>query len=341
MGCEHDPIVTALCTRRVQIAWEEREKSADRDGVNTADEAAMENYRRRNPLPLPGAYGSRDDFRETVRRAVYGDGTTERPVCHRPVKRKLTGALHEETLLGPVLDRDGNLTGNYTAKKSVLALDPNHLRMPRPEPQDDAIDRLAARRQRTHRVNEKEARRWARKIVASPGYQAAIVDPPPTISGLVRDVSLRSRLRQCLIDSGLNPNNFAANQIKKLVESGRIRQASTVPIRSVVLLRSMDDPVLIDRKRPDYATGRMVRDDHPESKRAYVCGNNHHIEIRVDDRGKWSGQIVTAFEAAQRKLAKLRAFRQAGRPASPSPPNSPSYPRLTATPSRRRSAPSR
>ena len=48
---------------------------------------------------------------------------------------------------------------------------------------------------------------------------------------------------------------------------------------------------------------------------AYLSsGNNHHIEIRVDERGRWSGEVVTAYEAAQRKLAKLRAFREAGVP---------------------------
>jgi CRISPR-associated endonuclease Csn1 len=313
-----DAVVIALCDRSMQAKWEEREKRADKEGVNTADEAQMENYRKSHPLQPPQPFKTREEFREAVQRAVFGDEAVERPICHRHVKRKLIGALHEETLFGPVLDRQGKLTGNYTAKKSVLALDPNHLRMPRLENEKEAIERLALRRQQQSEVDLKAAAKWARGVVASKGYKPAIVDPPPGKPGIVRDVALRARLRQCLTEAGLNADDFSANQIKKLVESGGVRHASGVPIRSVVLLRTMTDPVVIDRKRPDYASGRMVPDDTAASKRAYVGGNNHHIEIRVATNKKgvedWSGIVVSAYEAAQRKLAKLRAVRKAGIP---------------------------
>ncbi|HRQ72828.1 MAG TPA: HNH endonuclease domain-containing protein [Phycisphaerales bacterium] len=306
-----DAAVIALCTRQVQIAWEDREKQADKDGINTADGEAMDNYRRQHPLGVPAPFESRDELRDAVRRAVFGDDGSARPICHRPVKRKLIGALHEETLFGPVLDRAGNLTGNYTAKKSVLALDRNHLRMPRPETETEAIERLAARRQRDKSIDERTARKWARAVVSSPGYKPAIADPPPGKSGIVRDVALRARLRECIEEAGLDPDDFSATEIKKLYEAGRIRHASGVPIHSVVLLRTMNDPVVINRKRPEYGTGRMLPDDDPASKRAYVGGNNHHIEIRINDEGALSGEIVSAYEAAQRKLARLRAFREA------------------------------
>ena len=306
-----DAVVIALCTRQVQLAWEEREKRADRDGINTADEEAMENYRRANPIAPPAPFGSREEFRDAVKRAVFGDGVEPKPICHRPVKRKLIGALHEETLLGPVLDCDGGLTGNFTAKKSVLALDPNHLRMPRPETEAEAIDRLAARRRREQDIDERAARKWAKSVVTTPGYQPAVADPPPGKSGLVRDAALRARLRACIEEAGLNPEDFSANEVKRLVEAGKFAHASGVPIRSVVLLRTMNDPVVIGRKRPDYATGRMMRDEDPASLRAYVGGNNHHIEVRADAKRGLSGEIVSAFEASQRKLARLRAFREA------------------------------
>ncbi len=319
-----DAVVIALCTRQVQIDWEEREKQADKDGVNTADEQAMEIYRRQYPLKPPAQFRSREEFREAVRRAVFGDKSVERPICHRPVKRKLIGALHEETLLGPVVDKGGNLTANYTAKKSVLSLTPNHLRMPRPETESEAIERLAERRRREKKIDEKAARKWARAVVACRDYEKgwvpAIIDPPPGKSGIVRDVALRQRLRQCLADAGLNPDGFSANQIKKLFEAGGVRQESGVPIKSVVLLRTMSDPVVVDRKQSDYASGQMVRSTNPAAKRAYVGGNNHHIEIRFvrDKKGRenWSGQIVSAFEASQRKLARLQAMRDAGIPTT-------------------------
>lgn len=311
-----DAVVIAYCTRQVQIAWEERERRADRDGINTADEETMENYRRAHPLDPPPPFKTREDFRAAVKRAVFGEDEVERPICHRPVKRKLIGALHEETLFGPVLDRAGNLTDNYTARKSVLSLDPNHLRMPRPETETEAIDRLAARRRRTDGVDERTARKWARAVVSSPGYKAAIVDPPPGKSGIVRDLALRARLRHCLEEAGLKADDFSANEVKRLFETGAIKHASGVPIRSVVLMRTMSDPVVIDRQRPDYASGRPLPDGEAASRRAYVGGNNHHIEIRVavDKKGRelWSGDVVPAFVVAQRKLARLRALRDAG-----------------------------
>lgn len=329
-----DAVVIALSSQSVRNAWDNREKQADRDGVNTADGEAMENYRRRKPLSAPEPFKDPEEFRDAVRRAVFGDGEVERPICHRPVKRKLVGALHEETLFGPVLDRTGNLTGNYTAKKSVLSLEPTHLRMPRPETEKEAIKRLTTRRLNKGE-DKKTARKWARAVVSSAGYKPAAIDPPPGKSGLVRDVALRARLRRCLVEGGLDPDHFRPIDIKKLAESGKVRQASGVPIRSVVLLRTMSDPVIIDRKRNDYSTGRPVRDDNPESKRAYLGGNNHHIEIRVDAKGRWSGEIVSAFEASKRKLAKLRAFREACIPKPNEFKNLPRAERAKLTPALR------
>lgn len=316
-----DAVVIALGSRDVQMQWERREKSAEAEVKNPADEEAMENYRRRNRLrpPPPFDYPNLpvedaiDRFRTEVRKAVFGENGMK-PICHRPVKRKLVGALHEETLFGPVVDRAGNLTDNYTAKKSVLALTPNHLRPPRPETEKEAIERLTARRMRETGVDDRTTRRWARSVVASPGYAPAIVDPPPEKSGIVRDRGLRLRLRECLEENGLDPDSFTANEIKKLHEKGKVTQKSGVPIASVVLLRTMSDPVVVDRKRPQYGTGRMAYDPDPASKRAYVGGNNHHIEIREDAKGKWAGEIVTGFQAAQRKLERIRAFRDAGVP---------------------------
>lgn len=306
-----DAVVIGLCTEEVRRAWDKRERDADLAGINTADDEQMAAYRRNHPIPPPSPFRSREEFRDAVKLAVYGDGEIGKPVAHRPVKRKLVGALHEETLFGPVLDRAGNLTDNFTAKKSIHALDPNHLRMPLPESPKQAIERLTLRRMAEKGVDARAARKWAKGVVESKAYAPMRVDPPPGKSGIVRDVALRARLRACLEEAGLNPDDFKANDIKKLADAGGFRQASGVPIRSFVLLRTMSDPVVIDRMVPEHGTGRMVRDEDPASKRAYVGGNNHHIEFRVDARGKWTGTIVSAFEAAQRKLCKLRALREA------------------------------
>lgn len=311
-----DAIVIACCTREMQIKWEEREKKADDAGVNTADEQAMRNYRRQHPLPVPAPFESREKFRTAVEQAVFGNGQIDRPVSHRPVKRKLIGALHEETLFGPVVNAEGILTDNYTAKKSIYDLTPNHLRMP------DGWDELS------EKIDDPDIldgdKRSIRKKLAS------VEDPAPGKPGLIRDRALRDRIRKCLRAAGLDigefdckknsvKGGFTSNELKKALDVGQITHASGVPIHTIVLLRTMSDPVIIDRKRPQYSSDRMVPDDDPASKRAYVGGNNHHMEIRVmtakPGKQKWSGRVVSAFEAAQRKLAKLRAWRDAGIPS--------------------------
>lgn len=309
-----DAVVIGYCSRDVQMMWETRERQAEKTVANSADEEAMENYRRSHPLPPPAPFRSIDAFRDAVRVAVFGSGEVEKPICHRPVKRKLVGALHEETLLGPVLDSQGKPTGFFTSKKPAATLSPNHLRLPREEKEEEAVSRLAARRVVEKGVATADARKWAKAVVASKGYSPLVIDPPPGKSGLVRDLGLRRQIRRCLQAAGLNPDDFKVSEMKKLVEAGGIKHRSGVPIRSAVLLRSMSEPVLIARRRLNYATGQHEADPNLRSTRAYVSGNNHHIEIREDAKGNLSGHIVSAYEAAQRKLEKLRAFRAEGIP---------------------------
>ncbi len=312
-----DAIVIACCTRQVQIAWEERERRADQAGVNTADQQAMDNYRRQNPLPPPAPFKTRQDFRATVERAVYGSGEHERPVSHRPVKRKLIGALHEETLFGPVPDSNGDLTNSYTSRKSVYELSPNHLRVP------TGWDELSIQLDDPSIANDQD--KTIRKQLAE------MRDPAPAKSGLVRDRALRDRIRKCLRHAGLDLGDFDArknrvkggftkNQLKKAVDGGALKHKSGVPIRSVILLRTMTDPVIVARKCPKYDANRTIPDTGPAAARAYVGGNNHHIEVRVtttkSGKHKWTGQIVTAYEASKRKLAKLRSIRDAHIPSS-------------------------
>lgn len=324
-----DAVVIALCNEQVRNQWDARERAAEA-AINytsaTPPEEQIEAYRRANPIAPPKPFKDRDDLREHVARAVFGDvkdrSGFKKPIAHRPVKRKLIGALHEATHFGPVLDSEGKLTGLYTGKKGVLELSANHLRMPQKETPKQAIERLTRRRmEAVADITEKEAKAWARAVVESKGYEPMLIDPPPGKSGIVRDIALRMRLRACIEEAGLNPGDFKDSDIKKLVEAGKFKQESGVPIRSFVLLRTMSEPVVIPRKTPDYATGKMVHDPDPASQRAYLGGNNHHIEYRAREvtKGKktstvWTATIVSAFEAAQRKLARLRVFKAAGVP---------------------------
>jgi hypothetical protein len=72
----------------------------------------------------------------------------------------------------------------------------------------------------------------------------------------------------------------------------------------------MSDPVIIDRRKPEYGSSNRSTDPSPRSRRAYIGGNNHHIELRVDSKNKYTGIVISAFEASQRKLSKLKAFRR-------------------------------
>jgi CRISPR-associated endonuclease Csn1 len=328
-----DAVAIALSSDKVRDAWKEREKQADREGLNTADDEVMEAYRRTHRLEAPAPFANADEFRDAVRDSVFGVGIPGRPVCHRPVKRKLIGALHEEMLFGPVLDIEGNLSESFTARKSIQSLEPNHLRTPSPESRSEAVKRLSKEFQRQG-LKSRQAREQAEKVVGGANYKPRMVDPPPGKSGIVRDRALRMRIRECLSGfqytrknrsgepigepQSVDPDNFSAAELKQAIDEGRIRQKSGVPIRSVILLRTMNDPVIIKRKRPDYGNGRMLVDDDPGSMRAYVGGNNHHIEIRViakkNGEQAWSGEIISAYECAQRKGRRLKAIRAAGVP---------------------------
>lgn len=325
-----DAIVIALCTRQVQIAWEDREKQADTAGVNTADEVAMENYRRLHPLPPPAPFKSVDELRDAVHRAVYGDPENPRPVCHRPVKRKLIGALHKATQYGPVLDvwvqggtvHRAPVEERVTIRQDVLGvapsdfLKPAHLRMPRPESDAEAVERLARRfRVGKHALSAKDATNAARRLVRSRAFTRKQIDPKPEKGGIVRDPGLRRRLRKQLQERGLNPDSYGKADLKRSIDAhGPLTQESGVPIHRVILLWSNSDPVTIQRDHYDYPTGKRRKLDDPGTLRLYDSQNNHHVEIRVNPSGAWSGQIISAFEAAQRKLARIRALRQAGVP---------------------------
>lgn len=237
----------------------------------------------RTPLRAPEEWASPQEFREQVMDAVQN-----LVVSHRPVKRRLTGAFHEETAYGPVLGRETQ----FTNRISVDRLTPNHLRVP------DGWDQLSGQ------FNAPDSTGGAHRALRK--ELAAMADPPPGKSGIVRDRALRDQIRRCFSAHGIDPDAFTKEQIKQFAAAGKLKMASGVPIKSVVLLRTNTDPVIIPKRTWDPATGRMAPDPDPRTRRVYIGGNNHHVELRQDAKGRWSGEVVTALEAARRVRVEKR-----------------------------------
>ena len=226
------------------------------------------------------------------------DGSGLIVVSHRPVKRRLTGAFHEDTHYGPVIGplpphRSESVDTLFTNRISADRLTPNHLRVP------DGWDNLSVKLDDGGiSVADKKATRRT---------LAAMEDPSPGKSGIVRDRALRDRIRKCLRENGLDPENFTTAGIKKLIADKKLTMASRVPIKGVVLLRTNTDPVSIPRKRWDPFSDRMIADQDPRTARVYIGGNNHHVPIREHRKsGKWSGEVVSTFVAAKRVRVEKR-----------------------------------
>ncbi|MFH1747556.1 MAG: type II CRISPR RNA-guided endonuclease Cas9 [Planctomycetota bacterium] len=302
----------------------EREEYHDRTGY----------WPKRTPSPPPWPPIPKDADEEQREKAVAefrAPIMREREnliVSHRPVKRRLVGAFHKETLFGTIPQDDQQ----FTCRKSVEALKPGYLKLPRPETEKEAIARLTNRYLRLQSgLTKKAVAKKARMAVRSTGYIPKIVDPAPDgNSFLVRDVDLRRRLRACIDEwcteagNGRDADSFTDKDVKEMAKIGRFRQVSKVPIKSVVLKRTMADPIVIARKRWDAATGTMKpemnpndpTDPHPITRRVYEGRNNHHIEVRENESGEWSGLIVDAFTAVGRNAARLRAWKAAGVPTA-------------------------
>ncbi|MCA9146541.1 MAG: HNH endonuclease [Planctomycetales bacterium] len=329
-----DAIVTAVCTEKLKNAWLERERQADRDGVNTADHEQMERYRRDHTLPVPSPFKSVEDFRKAVQKAVYGDGSKERPVSHRPVKRKLVGFLHKPNPQGVVIDywkqagkkNAHRIDGRTTKRQSILGsqqsdfLKSSHLRLPTPENETQSINRLARRyRIGNRQLSQQEAKKLARKRVKDNGFVGMHIDPKPDKGGIVRDVGLRRLLRRQLEKRGLDPDNYTQSELKASIsEHGPLTHESGVPIKSVVLLWSNRDPVEIQRTRYEYASEEFLKDENENTLLLYDGQNNHHIEIRVGQNKKgaevWSGRVVSAFQVSKQLIQRLRKLRELERP---------------------------
>jgi hypothetical protein len=112
---------------------------------------------------------------------------------------------------------------------------------------------------------------------------------------------------------------FTAAQIKNARTA--IRHRSGVPIRNVVLLWTIGNPVVVSRWDLDHASGkrRKIYDAETDTgdrraARVYIGGSNHHIEIREDSKRRFKGNIVSSFVVGQRLLTQLRKLRELERP---------------------------
>jgi hypothetical protein len=157
-------------------------------------------------------------------------------------------------------------------------------------------------------LSKQDAKRKAKGIVEGKGFVPLMVDPPPGKSGLIRDIGLRHVLRrrvsERLAKLGISrdADSFTAGDLKKMLadDFGPFAHDSGVPIKSVSLLRTMKGPVVVPRRVFDYETmiWEVIKDD--KAYRAHVGGNNHHLEIRENARGRWSGSVVSMKEASDR-----------------------------------------
>lgn len=296
-----DAVVIALTTPEILPALGQAAKAAEEYF------AVHGRHTRRDPIPPPREFNMDvGEFRRHVLSKIFAtfdkaartgaktDGQeTGSPliVSHRPVKRKLIGSLHKDTQYGPVLLADGARDpSKVTVRYPISRLKAAHLRVP--EGWDDFIAK--SQDPSIHPAQ----RALARRAIAS------LPDPAPEIVGLVRDRELRGCLRRRVREFGLDPDRFTDKDIQTLLKQGKaLTLDSGKPVRAFVLLRSNSDPVAIPRSSWNPAAARRTAMEDARSVRLYDSQNNHHVEIRENANGRWSGDVVKQFEAARRVRA--------------------------------------
>lgn len=255
-------------------------------------------WRRRETIEPP--WGTVESFRQQV-----ADAAKKIVVSHRPVKRKIVGAFHEETQYGAVLadlpvHRTESSKTLFTNRISAATLSPNHLRVP--SEWDSTWKTML-------QTSDKKLQKKLRRILAR------LPDPSPGKSGIVRDRELRARIRECLRENNINPDKFTSQELRRVWEEGGLRLPSGVPIKSVILLRTNTSPVIIPGKVWNSEKEGLVADANDiRRQRVYVGGNNHHVAVYEDIKsGKWVGEFVTTFEAAKRvRFEKKEAVDRTG-----------------------------
>jgi len=266
------------------------------------EEEKSNGYSTAKPEPLAPPWGTHESFRADVMKEY-----DKLVVSHRPAGRKLMGQLHNDTQLGTVM-KDGEVDTKH-CKKRIFAIEltPNHLRVPH------EWDRL--RKQLEKAVSKSENKAIRSRMLE-------LDDVKPAKSGIIRDRWFREELREYLREHGINVDdcreqnkkNFK-KQIKELIKTKGIFLKSGVPVRRITLLRSPTMTPPIKRKHWSIETGKMEDDTNPKSVRLYEPQSNHHIEIRKDTKGKWTGEVITNFESAQRNVKRLQMLKKSGVPS--------------------------
>jgi len=228
-------------------------------------------------------------------------------VSHRAYNKQIAGSLHKDTIYGPAMiyerhkkddekkgikkgdvktDKDGNPVfkkGMYIKSIPAIGIKQNHLRMP------IGWDKLKEEYRNAKTNPERKAIR--KKMLA-------LEDVPPAKSGIIRDIELRDKIRDWLIEHNFEDIGKAKEYIKK---NGFIINGT--PVRKVRVLWKLKGVKEIPRKSFDYKTGKVVKSKDRKSMRVYQTQNNHHIEIRENEKGKWLGEVITNFDAARRVRA--------------------------------------
>jgi len=286
---------------------------------------------KRNPLPPP--WSEVEDFRRQVLSLLFDvfdkantDGTraegaetgTPLVVSHRPAKRKAKGFLHKEDLWGAVDEEQGV----FRIRCAVADLTPKMLQMPVDE-DDSQVHQRLVRELKRGGLDQSQAKTVAGERLRHGHFTRCKMNPPLGKGGLVRDWDLRHAIRKCLEGNNMDPDNFTPKQMQDFARSGKLRMPSGVPIRTVVTIGPISDPVKIPVTDP--YTGRQavnLKTGRPLF-RYHISRNNHHVEIMQDDKtGNWfprDGRCVTMFEAAQRVRPSKNSNRV--RAKSPDPVN--------------------
>lgn len=267
-----DAVVIAMTgperIKEVAEVWEKFEM--DKDEKPT--------WNKREPIPAP--WGDSTDFHNQVRQ-LYDDMI----VSHKLQKRKLAGALHKDSLFGYIPESPDK----YVKSISGVNIDPNHLRVP------DEWEILREKLEKCHSETDKKILR--RQMLSTK-------DVKPAKSGIVRDRWLREEIRNCLRKNNIDPNNFKPLEIKSLIKNGKFI-INGIHLRKVRILWAKNEVVHIARKRYNASTGKkellpIINEADKKAIRVYETQNNHHIEIRENEKGKWTGNVVTNFDAARR-----------------------------------------